>query len=69
MRQWRLMIRPGVAARLVWSHADSVIAPFCSLCQAHIDDEALPPLMLWNEAGDCAQLCDPCGNDAFEVMR
>ena len=68
MRQWRLMIKPGAAARLVWSHADSVIAPFCSLCQAHIDDEAVP-LMLWNELGDCAQLCERCNYEAFEVAR
>lgn len=55
----RLKIPPAIAAKLVWSKPDSRIAPFCSLCLAHISDGAVP-LMMWNDAGACVQFCDRC---------
>lgn len=61
----KLRLKESVAARLVWSRPDSVIAPFCSLCQGHIPDDAVP-LMMWNGAGACVQFCDGCAETAFE---
>ena len=45
--------------KLTWSRPDSVIAPFCSACFAHIGEDDIP-LKFWNEAGACVQLCDAC---------
>jgi hypothetical protein len=60
-----LKLKPGVAERLVWSQPDSRIAPFCSICQAHIPAEAAP-LMMWDSEGACVQFCDACVNECFE---
>jgi hypothetical protein len=60
-----LRIKPEIARRLVWSRPDSTIAPFCSVCQAHIpDDEG--PLMMWDSEGACVQFCERCTGAAFE---
>jgi hypothetical protein len=60
----KLRIKPEVLARLMWSAPDSRITPFCSLCQSHIP-ESRRPLMIWDRAGACAQLCDSCMAGAF----
>jgi hypothetical protein len=53
--------------RLTWSRPDSHIVPFCSVCFTHLpDDEA--PLMMWNDDGACAQLCDKCVEDCLEFL-
>jgi hypothetical protein len=62
----RLTFKPGIAERLVWSRPDSLIAPFCSLCQAHIPKDVFP-LKMGNSEGACVQLCDDCGRRAFIV--
>jgi hypothetical protein len=62
----RLTFKPGIAGHLVWSGPDSLIAPFCSLCQAHIPRDAAP-LKMWNSEGACVQLCDDCSKRAFIV--
>lgn len=64
----KLAIKPEIVSKLVWSAPDSVIAPFCSLCQGHISNDDVP-LKMWNRAGACVQLCDCCAGDAFEVVR
>lgn len=66
-RKGRLELRGEVAARLVWSRANSRITPFCSLCQRHIADDDVP-LMIWNRAGDMAQLCDDCALTAIRKL-
>ena len=62
----RLRFKPGVAERLVWSHPDSTIAPFCSICQTHIPDDDVP-LMMWNSDGACVQLCDRCAAEYLVI--
>ena len=64
----QLWFKDGVADRLVWSRPDSSIAPFCSLCQSHIPDDAVP-LMFWDSDGACAQLCDKCAGDSITVKK
>jgi hypothetical protein len=62
----RLTFKPGIAERLVWSRPGSLIAPFCSLCQAHITRDVVP-LKMRNAEGECVQLCDDCSERAFVV--
>jgi hypothetical protein len=61
-----LRLKPEVARKLVWSHPDSRIAPFCSVCQQHIPEDS-GPLMMWDDQGACVQFCDSCGEIAFEA--
>jgi hypothetical protein len=63
----KLRLKDGVVERLVWSEPDSLIAPFCSLCQAHIPDDEIP-LMMWSNNGACVQICDRCAAEAIEVV-
>jgi len=57
-------IKPEVARRLAWSRPDSAIAPFCSVCQAHIAEDDVP-LMMWDGAGACVQFCDECAQEGI----
>jgi hypothetical protein len=54
--------------RLTWSRHDSTIAPFCSICFAHMTDDDVH-LMMWNDAGDCVQFCDKCAEKYFEAVK
>ena len=63
-----LRLKPGVAERLVWSHPNSAITPFCSLCQAYIPDDTVP-LMMWNDNGALAHFCDRCVAESVEVSK
>ncbi len=64
MAEKTLKLKPDVAKKLVWSRYDSRITPFCSVCQAHIPEDA-GPLMMWNDRGDCVQFCEKCCDNAF----
>jgi hypothetical protein len=64
----KLSLKQSVAKRLVWSRQGSRIAPFCSLCQKHIPDDAVPTMM-WNGEGACIHLCDACVETSLEVTR
>jgi hypothetical protein len=64
----KFRLKPGVGERVVWSAPDSQIAPFCSLCHAHIPDDSVP-LMMWNAAGACIQLCDQCAAGSIEAIK
>jgi hypothetical protein len=61
-----LRLKDDIARKLVWSAPDSKIAPFCSVCQAHIPDDDVP-LMMWNDQGACVQFCDDCSATAFNL--
>lgn len=63
----RFELKRGVAKKLTWSRPDSRIAPFCSLCQAHIPAEAVP-LMMWDGNGACVQFCDDCADNAIVAI-
>ena len=52
--------------KLTWSHPDSRIIPFCSVCSRHIPDNDTP-LMMWSPRGACIQLCDECVKQWLEV--
>jgi hypothetical protein len=60
-----LRLKRGAVERMVWSKPDSIIAPFCSLCQVHIGDDAVP-LKMWNSKGACVQFCETCIENIFE---
>jgi hypothetical protein len=45
--------------RVAWGRPDSPQRALCSYCHGKIDDDDVP-LMLWNDAGYCAQFCDAC---------
>jgi hypothetical protein len=64
----RMEIRPDVARRLAWSRPDSSIAPFCSVCQKHIPDDAVP-LRMWNDEGWTVHFCDDCAQTAIAVRQ
>jgi hypothetical protein len=60
-------IRQEIFPRIVWSAPDSRIAPFCSICQAHIPENEVP-VMVWDAEGACAQFCDNCVDQAIEAV-
>jgi hypothetical protein len=64
----KLRLKRGVERKLVWSRPDSGIAPFCSVCMAHIGDDDVP-VMIWNEKGGCAQFCEPCAQTYIETDK
>jgi hypothetical protein len=64
----KLRLKPDAARRLVWSPPDGSIAPFCSLCQAHIPEDTIP-LRMWTNEGACVQFCDGCVESWFEVKE
>jgi hypothetical protein len=57
--------------RLTWSRPDSRIAPFCSICSAHMpEDEDDPiPVMMWDDKGACVHFCQKCVEEYFEVVK
>jgi hypothetical protein len=64
-----LRFKPGFnIKRLTWSRPDSKIAPFCSVCFRHIADGD-GPLMMWNSAGACIQLCEKCTEEYLETSE
>jgi hypothetical protein len=64
----KLRLKDGVVDRLVWSAPDSRIAPFCSLCQAHIPDDVIP-LRMWSPEGWTVHFCERCEAEAVEVIK
>lgn len=63
-----LRLKAEVERKLVWSHPDSVITPFCSLCQKHIPEDHVA-ITMWGKDYWCAHLCEECGEIAFEVTK
>jgi hypothetical protein len=64
----KLRLKRGVERKLVWSRPETKIAPFCSICLAHIPDDDVP-LMIWNEEGGCAQFCEACAQAYIETDK
>lgn len=62
----RMGLKPEIARTLTWSHPDSNIVPFCSVCFEHIPDDEVP-LMMWNDKGACVMFCNQCTKTAFIV--
>lgn len=61
-----LRLKADVERRLVWSHPDSRITPFCSLCGGYIPEDKVA-CTLWGKKYWCAHMCEGCAEDAFEV--
>ena len=52
--------RPGFDwAKVKWGGPDQVRTEHCSYCGDELDEDSVP-LILWNEAGWCAEFCDRC---------
>ena len=57
----KLTLKPSALKRIVWTQPGSKSAPFCSLCQKHI--QGSPPTIIDgvnSKVGWRAQLCDRC---------
>jgi hypothetical protein len=46
-------------AKVKWGGPKDPRAEHCSYCGGKLDEDSVP-LILWNEAGGCAEFCDRC---------
>jgi hypothetical protein len=45
--------------RVAWGAPDEIVSKHCSYCDKKLEEDGIP-LMLWNDAGWCAQFCETC---------
>lgn len=60
----KIKLNPELAKQICWGRPDSPQRPFCALCQAYIDDGAVP-VRIWKPDGSGAAFCDPCVERLF----